>query len=118
MKLTKKMCRVIADLEYLIGSECFNKNSYDGWRDISGCSFRYPVNVPDKNMEYYIKVRYNNINSSYKFDSRDIDDNTIKYMKYCFGSNELYIGNGIINVLEYLEERYNIDFWELEQKIK
>ena len=31
MKVTKKMCKVIADIEYIIGSECYNPNSYDGW---------------------------------------------------------------------------------------
>ena len=34
MKLTKKMFKVMADLEYLIGSECYNPDSYDGWNDM------------------------------------------------------------------------------------
>ena len=37
-------------------------------------------------------------------------------MKYAFGSNHLYIGDGLVEVLKYLEEIYNIDFNELEQK--
>ena len=39
----------------------------------------------------------------------------IKYMKYKFGSNELFIGNGLIKALEYLEKRYDLDFSELER---
>ena len=39
----------------------------------------------------------------------------IHFMKYKFGSNELFVGRGIINILEYLENRYKIDFDELEQ---
>lgn len=45
MKLNKEMCSLIADLEQLIGSECYNPNSYDGWNDVEGCEFRYPVNI-------------------------------------------------------------------------
>ena len=39
-------------------------------------------------------------------------------MKYKFGSNELFIGMGLIEVLEYLEKRYNIDFNEMERNRK
>lgn len=37
-------------------------------------------------------------------------------MKYKFGSNELYIGQGLMNVLEYLEDRYGLDFEKLENE--
>lgn len=37
-------------------------------------------------------------------------------MKYAFGLNHLYVGKGIIKMLECLEEVYNIDFNKLEQK--
>lgn len=56
MKLTKKMCRLIAKLEYIIGSEGHNPNSYVGWQNMSGCDFRYPISVPD-NEGSYTKVR-------------------------------------------------------------
>lgn len=113
MKLTKKMCRVIADIEYLIGSECYNPNSYDGWNDIEGCDFRYPINVPNEKGEY-TKVRAK-ITDSSLLDSKDINSKSVTYMKYKFGSNELFVGKGIIRVLEYLEKRYDIDFNELEE---
>lgn len=112
MKLDKKLCKVIADLEYIIGSECYNPNSYDGWNDIEGCDFRYPINVPNSKGDF-TKLR-SSINSSYVIDEKDITPEAIKYMKYKFGSNELLIGRGLINTLEYLEKRYNIDFNELE----
>lgn len=115
MKLTKKMCRVIADIEYLIGSECYNPNSYDGWNDIEGCSFRYPINVPNENGKY-TKIR-TKITESYLLKQADITPKSVTYMNYKFGSNELYIGIGIISTLEYLEERYSIDFNELEKKV-
>ena len=58
MELTKEMCKVVAEIEYKIGSECYNPNSYDGWNDIEGCDFRYPINIPDENGNY-TKIRGN-----------------------------------------------------------
>ena len=116
MKLTKKMYKVMADLECLIGSECYNPNSYDGWNDIDGCDFRYPINVPDKDGEYE-KIR-TNIYDSLLIDNKNLTADSFLYMKYKFGSNELYIGQGIKSVLEYLENRYELDFNELEKNRK
>ena len=116
MKLNNKMCKVIADLEYEIGSQCYNPNSYDGWNEVEGCDFRYPINIPNQDGDY-TKIRLN-INESSLIDRKNINSKTIPFIKYKFGSNELYIGQGIINVLEYLENRYGIDFNELEKTIK
>ncbi len=115
MKLTKEMCKVIADMEYLIGSECYNPNSYDGWNDIEGCDYRYPINVPSSSGNY-IKIR-NNINSSPLINSDDITKSAVSFMKYKFGTNELFIGKGLQNVLNYLEKRYNLNFNELEKSL-
>lgn len=112
MKLTVEMSKVVADLEYLIGSECYNPNSYDGWNDIEGCDFRYPINLPDHEGRYR-KIR-GNLNTSLLVDASDITPDAVSFMKYRFGSNELYIGRGIIRVLEYLEKRYGLDFDKLE----
>lgn len=116
MEITNKTAKLIADLEYLIGKECYNPNSYDGWNDIEGCDFRYPINVPNDEGKYQ-KIR-SRITNSYLIDDKDITPSAVKYMKYKFGSNELYVGKGIINILEYLEERYNIDFEKLEDNKK
>ena len=37
-------------------------------------------------------------------------------MKYKFGSNHLYIGLGIAELMTALEERYGLDFEQLENK--
>lgn len=115
MELNKKMCFVIADLEYEIGLNCYNPNSYDGWNDVEGCEFRYPINIRNQNDEF-VKVR-SNINNSTLIDKDEITSEAIKYMKYKLGANELFIGLGIINVLKYLENRYNLDFNELENNL-
>ncbi len=113
MKLSKSMCKMIADIEFLIGSECYNPNTYDGWNDIEGCDYRYPINVPNRD-GHYTKIRLN-INETSLISSEDITPDAVKYMKYKFGTNELFVGLGIIKVLQYLEERYGLDFDELEQ---
>lgn len=113
MVIDKQMCRLMAELEYIIGSECYNPSSYDGWNDIEGCEFRYPINVPDEEGTY-TKIR-GNINTSYLVDQESITVNTIRYLKYKFGANELFIGLGIIRTLEYLEKRYDLDFNKLEE---
>ena len=114
MKLTEDICKVIADMEYLIGSECYNPSSYDGWNDIEGCAFRYPVNVLDSEGKYR-KIR-SNINKSFYFDDENINEYTVNHMKYKFGANEMFVGKGLARTLEYLEERYGLNFNELEKK--
>lgn len=47
---------------------------------------------------------------------RELDPEYIQTMKYKFGSNHLYIGDGIVDALKFLEEKYDINFNELEQK--
>ena len=116
MKLTKNMQKVVADMEYIIGSECYNPNSYDGWNNIDGCDFKYPISFPIGNGEY-TKTRFNIFNSPV-VDVKNITAENIKYMKYKFGSNELFIGQGIIGILEYLEERYDLNFNDLENNLK
>lgn len=115
MELTKDMCELVANLEYIIGSECYNPNSYDGWNDIEGCDFRYPINLPDSQGNYK-KVR-GNLNSSYLINTEELTPEAITFMKYRFGANELYIGKGLIKVLEYLEKRYGIDFYQMESQL-
>ena len=115
MKLTTEMSRIVAELEYLIGSECYNPNSYDGWNDIEGCAFRYPVQFPMGEGEFErVKSR---ITNHYFVSDNDITPTAVTYMKYKFGSNELFVGRGIINILEFLEKRYNINFNELESSV-
>ena len=116
MELNKNLCKVIAEIEHLIGSECYNPNSYDGWNDVEGCEYRYPVSIRNQNGEF-VKIR-TNINTTALLEQKDITADAIKYMKYKFGANELFIGLGIIHVLEFLESRYGLDFNELEKQHK
>ena len=112
MKIDSGMAKLICELEYLLGSECYNPSSYDGWTGIEGREYRYPVyalNDPERNE--LSKFRWNVAKSASSFSER-----TVRTMKYKFGANHLFVGIGIKKILEALEERYNLDFNELEAK--
>lgn len=59
------------------------------------------------------KIRGNVYSSHPEIRPKDVSS-----LKYKIGSTELYIGAGIIDILDFLEERYNIDFVELEKNLK
>ncbi len=104
MKLTKKTIELICELEEIIGEQCYNPNSYDGWTLEEGRSFRYPVTYDDSDGEEY-KGRCNL--KAY------INKDNLHTMRYKFGSNNIFIGNAVRKVLERLENKYNLDFNEL-----
>ena len=57
MKNTQNIASLIARLEYEIGIECYNPNSYDGYTGIEGCGYRYPVKVyQNENMRTYCRM--------------------------------------------------------------
>ncbi len=108
MNIDKKSKELISDIEYIIGSQCYNPDSYNGYTGEEGLEYRYPAsyrkNKKDKNL--------------YKADSdiKELSEKQIRTVQYVFGANQLFIGEGIIKVLEELEKRYDIDFNELEKK--
>ena len=56
MKNTQNIASLIAKLEYEVGRECYNPNSYDGYTGIEGLGYRYPVKVyQNENMRTYIE---------------------------------------------------------------
>lgn len=112
MKLDKSMCPLVADLEYIIGSSCYNPNSYDGNTGDEGCSYKYPIFVPTA--PYPTKTRIN-LNRAMR---GELSPDDVWAMRYKFGSNHLYVGQAIIKLLQYLEDRYQIRFNELEQNIQ
>jgi hypothetical protein len=114
MKLDKQMAKLICDLEYYVGNECYNPNSYDGWTGNEGCEFRYPVYVRADNNDTELTKVYGYIPSSVS----KITSDTVSTMKYKFGSNHLFIGLGIQKMLEELEALYDLDFNELEKNRK
>lgn len=118
MKINENIAKLICKLEYKIGSQCYNPNSYDGWTGADGCEFRYPVHIyPKKGADDPVKIR-DEISKSYiyQYYQGEYTEQNIRSMKYKFGSNHLFIGCGLIDVMEFLEERYGIDFNSLEDE--
>ena len=116
MIVDKRMIEVIGDIEYLIGSECYNPNAYDGWTGEKGKLFRYPMHIPDENgQDTTIKWK---LQASVMLDLDALTTASVEKMRYKFGSNELLIGRGIIAALDYLEKRYHLDFNELEKGLQ
>lgn len=109
MNLTKKSAQLICELEFYIGKQCYNPNSYDGWTGTEGCEYRYPVYAYDG---ADIRKFRGNISEC----ATNISEKTVRTMKYKFGTNHLFIGDGIFDLLNALEKRYGIDFNELEEK--
>lgn len=110
MKLTKNTANLIYNIESIIGNKCYNGQSDYGYGDY----IRYPVwayTTQQNKTQVWEKFRYNTQRGSYP----NIKPNEAKSLEYRFGKNELEIGKAIIEVLEFLEERYNIDFAELEK---
>lgn len=118
MKIDQKTAKLICELEYLIGSECYNPNSYDGWNDIEGLYFRYPVRIrPNEETDRCSKIK-GKISEDRLYYNGEYKERNIRSMHYAFGSNRLYIGTGFINALEFLEDRYGLDFNKLEKDRK
>jgi hypothetical protein len=112
MKLDKETAKLICELEYLIGNECYNPNSYDGWTGDEGREFRYPVHIlANKEDTELTKVRGNIADRI-----PNVSSDAIGTMKYKFGSNHLFVGEGIRKILEELESRYGLDFNKLEKQ--
>lgn len=110
MKIDRNITNLICELEYIVGNQTYNPNSYNGWTGVGGCNYKYPVSFCENK-----KALEERKLSKSKVKIEHIDKECIKTMKYAFGSNHLYIGDGIAKLLEFLENRYDINFNELEQ---
>ena len=115
MKLTQKLTDLICEIEYLIGDQCYNPNSYDGYTGDEGCSFRYPVyTYTDKSTDELVKIRGHANKDFLGTYLGIVTPELVRSMRYKFGSNHLYIGEAIYSVLGMLEKRYGICFEQLE----
>lgn len=111
MVVDAKIADLIGVLEYRIGSQTYNPNSYNGWTGEEGCGFKYPVSYCKNKADLKVHTL-----TKTKSCIKHIDPECIGTMKYAFGSNHLYIGDGLLEVLKYLEKIYDIDFNQLEEK--
>ena len=54
---------------------------------------------------------------TYRGSITSISPSEIHTMKYVFGSNHLFIGKAIYNILNELEKRYGLDFDKMEEEL-
>ena len=108
MKISKKTIELICELERLVGKQCYNPQSYNGYTGEEGCLMRYPVYYCNKDGE----------DCKTKILVKDITKNCIGSIHYKFGANHLYIGDAIVDMLNYIEDKYNIDFNEIVKNKK
>lgn len=105
MELDSLTVDLIKELEYIIGKNVYNKTTKNHETGDYGDMIRYPCHMKDlSDDKVYI----------YKGKLYDATPESITWAFYKFGANNLNIGDALIEVLEYLEDRYNIDFNELE----
>ena len=108
MKISKKTIELICELERLVGKQCYNPQSYNGYTGEEGCIMRYPV--------YYCNKDGDDCKT--KLLVKDITKKCIGSIHYKFGANHLYIGDAIVDMLNYIEDKYNIDFNEIVKNKK
>ncbi|RWC40547.1 MAG: hypothetical protein EOS28_23240 [Mesorhizobium sp.] len=101
-KITKKRAKLLADLEYLVGNNCYN-GSIQNWGpggtfEGEGRGFRYPLTVIGDNGGK-IKRRYR---------ADDVAPKQLITGYYAFGANQLQIVLALEEVLQHLEKNYGL----------
>lgn len=92
-----RVCMTILKLEYIFAHRCYSFNSMRN--DI--IRYRYPVRyIKDGKIK---KVTYDRLGKTC------CDEEIIKSLHYSLGFNTIYIGKALIDILEYISNRYDID---------
>ncbi|PCD77938.1 hypothetical protein [Pseudothioclava arenosa] len=102
-KLTKKRARLLAELEHLVGKNCYNGNIQNwgpgGVYEGKGRDFRYPLTMIDESGE---KRRR-------KYPAAtDVSPQMLATGYYAFGANRLHIIEALDDVLRHLETHHGL----------
>lgn len=109
MKINTQTAQLVCDIENIVGHKVCNANSCG--------DYRYSVSAIIKRIDGIDKRYYDfgyHIDIEDKFYDYGNLDEFINSMDYIFGINKLHIGKAICEVLTMLEQRYGIDFVQLE----
>lgn len=116
--------RLLHDLEYTIGSECYNGNIQNfgpgGVWEGEGRDFRYPVTFTNKKG---VKEKYRGMlpyteSSSGEMALCVLGEERYQSAYYAFGANNLHILRALSLCLEKIEEKFSINFDELLEEEK
>ncbi|WP_298433366.1 hypothetical protein [uncultured Jannaschia sp.] len=102
-RTTKKRAKLLAELEHLIGKNCYNGNIQNwgpgGVYEGEGRGFRYPLTMIDENGD---KRRRKYPPAS------DVPPEMLATGYYAFGANRLHIIDALDEVLRHLETDYGL----------
>lgn len=97
---------LIEQLEYIVSQNCHNRFTRN--RDnTDGRTYRYPVHMRTHN-DHDAWYTYRGVISS-------ATDKSLGTLHYEFGANDLYIGDALDQILDFIERRYDIDFDYMEE---
>lgn len=134
MEINDNIIELISELEYIIANSTIDNAAFIGnGVTTKGYFYRYPVWIstrkdsdkPNVKINGEHKVHnhkefsgvYYDENHNIVHKTRNVTPDEIKTMQYMFGKYRLLIGDGLTEILKFLENRYSINFNELEEKI-
>lgn len=102
-KITKKRAKVLAEIENIVGNNCYNGSIQNygpgGFYEGSGRRFRYPITMIDKEGE---KQKRSHLVGD------DITPQMLSSGYYAFGANRLHIIRALNEVLAHLELKHGL----------
>lgn len=109
--------KMIYDLEYIVSGEHYFPYARDWFGNVTGSKGNYAKKFPkdiedERGGQIHTKI---NINSS-TLKRKCYTRKAVLNMYYDYGRTQCDIGTAIVRMLEYLEKRYGIDFYELEKQ--
>lgn len=101
-KISKKRAALLEELEYIVGSECYNGNIQNwgpgGEFYGEGRSFRYPLTFVDDD----------GAKRKFRYQASGVSSESLERCYYGFGANQLYIIRALDKVLKHLEEKHDL----------
>lgn len=112
--LSKEKKELLILLEQIVGNQCYNANiqnygPFGEWEG-EGRNYRYPIKFINNEKEK-VFISYLPLGKKVLF-----QNDIILSGSYQFGANSLAIMNGLNEIMCFLENRFNINFTDLERK--
>lgn len=132
MEVNANIFELISEMEYIISNNTLSKSTFiNAGLSVDDYGYRYPVRISLDGNKEESKTQIREKVHTYEQITQVWDDKAKKLkvikrtkptpdmidtMYYAFGSHKLYIGDALLEILKFLENRYGLDFNELEEK--